>query len=163
MEQASFEQLCPAESWKRVCGQGWGSNSLGFSASGLQLNWTAQLTSNPLIPRALRMPGDVTAASKDGSRICGDGAGLSSLPHRELFYSVCLVIRLRKHDWIKHWFLDVLHIRRLTKPFFSMQQVFGQIIGQQQEQVIHHLAVLWQKSGWRTKLLINVFRCKDIA
>lgn len=118
MEQASFEQLCPAESWKRVCGQGWGSNSLGFSASGLQLNWTAQVTSNPLIPRALRMPGDVTAASKDGSRICGDGAGLSSLPHRELFYSVCLVIRLRKHDWIKHWFLDVLHIRRLTKPFF---------------------------------------------
>lgn len=28
-----------------------------------------------------------------------------------------------------------------------MQQVFGQIIGQQQEQVIHHLTVLWQKSG----------------
>lgn len=76
-----------------VCGQGWGNNSLGFSALGLQLNWTAQLTSNPLIPRALRMPGDVTAASKDGSRICGDGAGLSSLPHRELFYSVWLVIR----------------------------------------------------------------------
>lgn len=43
-----------------------------------------------------------------------------------------------------------------------MQQVFGQIIGQQQEQVIHHFGSFLAEERWRTKLLVHVLDAKTL-
>jgi len=39
-----------------------------------------------------------------------------------------------------------------------VQQVFGQITGQQQAQVIHHFGIFLAEERWRTKHLVQVLK-----
>lgn len=46
---------------------------------------------------------------------------------------------------------------------FSVQQVFGQITGQQLEQVIHHFGSFLAAKRWKTKLLVHVLDSKMLV